>query len=240
MRSFSVSVARIEDFSSNAFELSRNFEVEDGELLGRSREDSTREDAVDDTASILNRDTLASTVPTSVHEISLRTVSFHFLHELLSILSGVEFEERLTEACRESGSRLSDTALCTCEFSSEAREEVVLSLVSIEDRNGRQYTECVSRKEDDVLSSRSSRNRAYDVLDVIDRISYASVFSRSLISEVDLAVSVNDNVFEESVALDSSVDVGFAFLVEVDNLSVATTFEVEDTDCRPNRVRRHR
>ena len=59
--------------------------------------------------------------------------------------------------------------------------------------------------------------------------SNARVLSSAVVAEVDLAVSVNDYVLEESVALDSSVDVGFAFLVEVDNLSVATTFEVEDT-----------
>ena len=68
-----------------------------------------------------------------------------------------------------------------------------------------------------------------DVVDVVDWVRNASVFSYALISEIDFAFSVNSNVFEKSVATDSVVDVWFAFFVEVDNFSVATAFEVEDT-----------
>ena len=69
---------------------------------------------------------------------------------------------------------------------------------------------------------------------MVDRIANAGVFSDALVSEVDLAVSVNRNVLQEGVALDGSVDVGFAFLVEVDNLSIATTFVVEDAFVVPS------
>ena len=62
-----------------------------------------------------------------------------------------------------------------------------------------------------------------------DRIANTSVFSYSLVSEVNLAVSINSYVLEECVALDSAVDIGLAFLVEVDNLCLATTFVVEHT-----------
>ena len=61
-----------------------------------------------------------------------------------------------------------------------------------------------------------------------DRVGNAGVLRCAVVGEVDLTVSRNSNVFEQCVALDGTVDVGFAFLVEVDHLSVATTFEVED------------
>ena len=85
-----------------------------------------------------------------------------------------------------------------------------------------------------MLCSRTLADRLNDVLDVIDRIAYTSVFSNSLVSEVNLTVSVNGYVLKESVALDSTVDIGFAFLIEVDNLSVATTFVVEDAIVVPS------
>ena len=68
-----------------------------------------------------------------------------------------------------------------------------------------------------------------DVVDVVDRIRNASVLGSRLVVEVNLAVGSNSNVFEEGVALDSTVDVRFVLLREADNLSIATTFEVEHT-----------
>lgn len=94
----SVSVAGVKNLGIHAGEFSGNSEVEDRNLLSGSSKDRTVEDSVDDTTSVADRDTLACTVPTCVHEISVRIVSFHLLHELLSILGGVEFEERLAEA----------------------------------------------------------------------------------------------------------------------------------------------
>ena len=51
---------------------------------------------------------------------------------------------------------------------------------------------------------------------MIDRIRNTSVFCYALVCEVDLAFCVNSNVFQQGVALDGVVDIGFAFLVEVD------------------------
>jgi len=78
------------------------------------------------------------------------------------------------------------------------------------------------------------RYRFNDVLDVIDRIRNTSVLSCALVCEVDLTVSVNSYVLEQSVATDCVVDIRLAFLVKVDNLSVATTFEVEHTVVVPS------
>lgn len=54
-----VGVARIEDLGIYTGEFGRNLEVEDGELLGGSLEDSTVKDSVDNTAGVTDRDTLA-------------------------------------------------------------------------------------------------------------------------------------------------------------------------------------
>ena len=78
-----------------------------------------------------------------------------------------------------------------------------------------------------MLSSRTSRDGANDVLDVIDGVRHTRVFGCASIGEIDLTISVYRYVLEQSVATDSSIDIGFAFLIQVDNLSVASTFEVE-------------
>ena len=64
---------------------------------------------------------------------------------------------------------------------------------------------------------------------MIDRIRNTGIFGYALVSEVDLSVLVNGNVFEEGVATDCIVDVRFRLLVEVDNLCVASALEVEHT-----------
>jgi hypothetical protein len=64
---------------------------------------------------------------------------------------------------------------------------------------------------------------------VVDRIRYTSILGNSLICEVNLTILSYSYVLEESVTCDSTVDVWLRLLVEVDNLSVATTFEVEHT-----------
>ena len=78
------------------------------------------------------------------------------------------------------------------------------------------------------------RDRLNDVLDVVDRIRHTSVLCYALVGEVDLAVSSYSNVLEKSVTLDSVVDIGLALLVEVDNLGVAATLEVEHTIVIPS------
>ncbi len=69
---------------------------------------------------------------------------------------------------------------------------------------------------------------------MINRIRNASVFSHALICEINLTVSVNCYVFKQSITCDSIVDIRFAFFIQVDNLSVATTFVVEYTFVIPS------
>jgi len=85
-----VSVAWVEDSRVNAWKLSRNSEIEVRDLLGRSLVDRTVEDCVDDSSCILDRDTLACSVPSCVHEVCLCTYLLHSLDELLTVLGWVE------------------------------------------------------------------------------------------------------------------------------------------------------
>lgn len=139
-----VSVARIEDLRINAREFGRDGEVEDGELLGGSGQDSAVEDSVDNAAGILDGDTFAGSVPACVDEISLGTALLHALNEFFSIFGGVQRKECCAEASGECGSRFGDAALCSCEFRGETGEEVIFGLLGSEDRHGRKHTECVS------------------------------------------------------------------------------------------------
>ena len=142
----------------------------------------------------------------------------------------MQLKECLSEACGECRSGLCDAALCSCQLSCEAAQEVVLSLLRCQNRYGRQYSESIRAQEDHVISCRACRDRIDlldDVLDVLDRIRYTSILCNALVSEIDLAFSVYSNVLKKSISSDSVVDVGLGFLVEVDDLSIAAAFEVE-------------
>ena len=109
------------------------------------------------------------------------------------------------------------------------RSKQRLRLLSVQDRNRRQDTESISTQEDNLLCSGTLALRTLDVLDVVDRIRNTGVLRNALISEVYIALSVNGNVLKQSVTCDSAVDVRLSFLIEVDDLSIAATLEVEDT-----------
>ena len=121
----------------------------------------------------------------------------------------MQAQESSTEASRECRSRFCDTAFRTGQLSGETGQEVVLSLFGVQDRYRRQYTESISRQEDYLMSVRTFRYRLNDVVDVIDRIRNTSVFSCALIGEVNLAVSVNSYVLQQSVTFDG-VEIGRA------------------------------
>ena len=74
-----VSVAGIQDFGVYTGELGGNGEVEDGDNLGGSLEDSAVKDSVDDTAGVTDRDTLAGAVPAGIYQVSLGTALLHLL-----------------------------------------------------------------------------------------------------------------------------------------------------------------
>ena len=85
-----VCVAWVEDSWVNAREFCRNCEVEVRDLLCRSLVDRAIEDSVNDSAGILDRDTLSCSVPSCVPEVCLGTNLLHYLYELLTVLGWVE------------------------------------------------------------------------------------------------------------------------------------------------------
>ena len=62
---------------------------------------------------------------------------------------------------------------------------------------------------------------------MIDWIRYASVLCNALVVEVNLTILCYCNVLKKGVTLDGTIDVWLVLLREVDNLSVAATFEVK-------------
>ena len=98
LSSVSVSVARIEDVGVNTGELCGHYKVEVRDNLCGSLVDRAIEDSVDDATGILDRDTLAGTVPTCVYEVCGSTVSLHLLNQLFTVLCGVQAQESCAEA----------------------------------------------------------------------------------------------------------------------------------------------
>ena len=223
-----VGVAGIEDGGIDAGQRGGNLEVEVRDLLGGGLVDSAAQDRVDDAAGILDGDALAGAVPAGVDQISLGAGLLHLLDQLLSVLGGMQLEEGLAEAGGEGRGGLGDAALGAGQLRGEAGQEVVLGLLGGQDADRGQNAERISRQEDDVLGSRCGGNRANDVLDVVDGVGHAGVLGDGLVSEVDLALGVDGNVLQQSVALDGVVDVGLGVLIQVDDLSVAAALEVED------------
>ena len=62
---------------------------------------------------------------------------------------------------------------------------------------------------------------------MVDRVRYTSILCYALVSEINLSVLIQCNVLKKSVTNDCIVDVWLRLFVKVDNLSVASTLEVE-------------
>ena len=139
----------------------------------------------------------------------------------------MQLQECLAEACREGRSRLGNSALGSCKFCSKSGQEIVLSLLWCQNRYWRKYAECVCGQEDNILSCRCRRNRANDVLNVVDRIRYTSILGYALIIEVNFAFCINSNVLKQSVTSDRIVDIRLRLFVQVDNFCIAAALEVE-------------
>ena len=70
LRSICIGVAGIQDCGVYAGQCCGHLEVEDRNLLGLCLVDRAIEDSVDDTTSILNRDTLACAIPTRIYKVA--------------------------------------------------------------------------------------------------------------------------------------------------------------------------
>src|SRR5699024_9378859 len=115
-----------QNLGSYTRQLGRNFNVEVRDLLGRSFQDIAVQDCIDDTTGIANGDTFSSSVPSCINQVSFRAALLHSLNQFLSIFGRMQFQERLSKACGEGRSRLSDSTLGTSQFCCESGQEVVL------------------------------------------------------------------------------------------------------------------
>ncbi len=87
-------------------------------------------------------------------------------------------------------------------------------------------------QEDNVLSVRTcidTVNGRSDLFDMMNRVRYTGILGYALIIEIAGAVCSNGNVLQKSVSSDCVIDIRLRFLIQTDNLSIAATFEVEDT-----------
>mgnify|MGYP007132127825 CR=1 FL=1 len=82
----------------------------------------------------------------------------------------MQLEEGLAEAGGEGRGGLGDAALGAGQLRGEAGQEVVLGLLRGQDGDGRQNAERVGGQEDDVLGVRCGRDRADDLLNVVDGV----------------------------------------------------------------------
>jgi hypothetical protein len=112
----------------------------------------------------------------------------------------MQLEEGLAEAGGEGRGGLGDAALGAGQLRGEAGQEVILGLLRGQDGHGGQHAEGVGGEEDDLLGVGRGRDRAHDVLDVVDRVGDAGVLGDGLVGEVDLAVLVERDVLKQRVA----------------------------------------
>ena len=71
------------------------------------------------------------------------------------------------------------------------------------------------------------RDEKRTVLDMLNWVRYTSVLCYALISKINLSFSVKCYVLKKSITLDRIVDIWLRLFIKVDNLSVASTLEVE-------------
>ena len=62
---------------------------------------------------------------------------------------------------------------------------------------------------------------------MIDWVRYTSILCYALICEINLSILIKCNVLKKSVSLNCIVDIWLRLFIKVDNLSVASTLEVE-------------
>jgi hypothetical protein len=107
---------------------------------------------------------------------------------------------------------------------------VVASLFGGKTGDGREYTECIAGKHDDVAGLTVDNAGNFSVGDVFDGVGAAGVFcDADIIIIWNAGSGVVDNVFEDRTISNGVVDIRLLLGGEVDALGVTTTLNVEDT-----------
>lgn len=158
----------------------------------------------------------------------------HLGSKHVSVESGVEREESLTEASREGSLGFNDTDFSTSDLSGVTGDEVIHSLRRGELSDRRKNTVGITSQEDDVLGVSTNRGEL-GIRDVLKRVASSGVFSDVNVIVVDNLVGniAELNVFKDSSELNSIEDFRFLFSGEIDGLSVASSLNVEDTIVGP-------
>ena len=169
-----------------------------------------------------------------VDDPAVALVLSHLGSEHVSVESGVKREESLTEASREGSLGFNDTDFSTSDLSGVSGDEVIHSLRRGELSDRGENTVGITSQEDDVLGVSTDRGEL-GIWDVLKRVASSGILSDINVIIVDsLAGSIAElNVLEDSSELDSIEDFWFLFSGEIDGLSVASTFDVEDTIVGP-------
>lgn len=229
----------VEDLGGNTGDRLGDGEVEDGELLVLGLGERTIVDGVDNSTGVLEGAAAASAElaasPSGVDEPAVDLVLVHALGKHLGVAAGVEDDEGLAVAGREGGRGLNNAVLGTGGLRGVTSNEVVLSLLRRETRDGGKDTESVAGEHDDVRRLAVGNARNLGVGDVLDGVGATSVLGDRDVVVVGNAVSgVVDNVLEDGTEADGVVDLGLLLGREVDALGVASTLNVEDTSVGPD------
>ena len=149
-------------------------------------------------------------------------------------MSGVEDQEGLTEASRESGLGLSDTLLSSGNLSSVTRDEVVHGLSRGQLGDWGEDTESIASQHDNVFGVVANAGDEC-VGDVLDGVSAASVLGQGLVIVVDeTGVLIKDNVLKNGSEANSVEDLGLLLSREINALGVAASLNVEDSSVGPD------
>jgi len=169
-----------------------------------------------------------------VDDPAVAVVLSHLGSEHVSIESRVEREESFTETSREGSLRFNDTNFSSSNLSGVTGDEVIHSLRRGELSNRRKNTVGITSQEDNVLGVSTNRGEL-SIWNVLKRVASSGILSDINVIIVDsLAGGIGElDVLEDSAELDSIEDFWFPFSGEIDGLSVASTFDVEDTIIGP-------
>lgn len=196
-------------------------------------------DGVQDGAGVLERATLAtgggaSADPSGVEEPGVDLVLLHLLGEHVSVAHGVQSQEGLSEARRESSLGLGDTVLSTGHLGGVTRDEVEHGLLGGELGDGGQDTAGITGEENDVGGVVVADAGELGVLNVLDGVGATGVLGEGDIVVVDnTGDGVEDGVLEDGAELDGVENIGLLLGGETNALGVAATLNVEDTGVGP-------
>jgi hypothetical protein len=192
-------------------------------------------DGVEDSTGVLERATLAagggtSANPAGVQKPGVDLVLLHLLGQHAGVAHGVQGQEGLSEARRESSLGLGNTVLGTSHLGGVAGDEVEHGLLGGELGDGGQDTAGIAGEQNDVGGVVVALAGDLGVLDVLNGVGATGVLGEGGIVVVDVAGDgVEDSVLKDGTEADGVENIGLLLGGETNALGVAATLNVEDT-----------